>query len=317
MTIISLNCVKIYNFLYKYYSVVRCCPVVFSSKEIFKRTLTSNKFKLFMYIISRLLEIASAIQLFRIIMETIFETTGNIDFSGLIGMSLWLIALTTILIGDYMSCDAELNFDIKTLSRLLTEIWKQSNSNDLKIRKINSKIVKRLLLLISHSAITDYLVQYNFATSTFGNLELDPSLLYTALPWRTTLVDTICWICSNVNMFLVTITWSSILALPGALAYILEASIELLAYKLKTARTYAAAKSVLDTYTCIIYCTENGLRAKIGRINLAFYLVAGFQQFFESYFLFQLIKLGAAWDDYQFLLTDLTVSNYSVYCFKC
>ncbi len=310
----SFDCIKILNFIFEYYSAVLCCPFVYLSIPFLKRKITTNYSKLCCYLFARLLQIVNAIQLLRLIVRSVWSlhVTGNIDVFELSGMFLWLTGMNTVLIGDYLFCDTEVNFKIKKVVHLFTQIWNQFKSNKLATREINSEIVRRLLLLFVHNAATDFFSVYNFATTLYGNLDQDPTLLYTTAPWKTKFVDTVYWICININVMVLVFMWSAMLVVPSALAYNIEACIRLLDCELKSARTYIEIKRVLDAYSQLIYCTNNRLVTKIGRLNLAFYLIAGFQQFVESYFLFQLIQSGATWDDYQVLLVDIGVS-FNVY----
>ncbi len=141
-----------------------------------------------------------------------------------------------------------------------------------------------------------------------GNLENDPSYLYTAIPWKTPTIDFAYWLWIVLNLTILNLMWSLLLVFPSVITYIIEGCVRLLTLRLNSAKSITEFRSLVKTYQRITHCTRDGVTDPLANTTLIFYIVAGIQQFFEMYCMFQLIKTGGDWDDYQLILLDVFVS---------
>ncbi len=91
--------------------------------------------------------------------------------------------------------------------------------------------------------------------------------------------------------------WSLMFAFPCVIAYNIEAGVKLLTFKLKATKDFDEFTRILKKYRYLVHCTRDGITSPLAKQLLAFYMMVGFQQFVEAFFIFQLIKGGAVWED--------------------
>lgn len=72
---------------------------------------------------------------------------------------------------------------------------------------------------------------------TIGNFaKFDPIMLYSELPWKNCVIESIYWVDTLVLIFAMQMTWSWLLALPGCLAFQHECLLKCLTAHLKSSR---------------------------------------------------------------------------------
>ncbi len=307
----TLNPVRLLTLLHRYYYAGGLCPIKFSFKQTFKRSINKETTILVFYLVVRFMEIVNILQLVSYIAKAYYELhlTENLDVFGLAGMLLWIVSTMLIFLFDYFFCNIDFNFNYQTLVHLLTKIWGECKIDDTSFWELKRKVSFRLGLLCLHNFVIDYFNAINFSVILYGNVEADPSLLYLAVPWKSPIVDTIYWAFLTLYIFNMAYIWSHFFVFPCAIAYNIEAAVALLTTQLNTAESLNKVSEVVKTYQNLMYSNQHFIKRQLGQVLLIFYLVAGFQQFMEAFFIFQFMKAGAAWNEYQAILLDSFVRS--------
>jgi len=134
-------------------------------------------------------------------------------------------------------------------------------------------------------------------------------MLYSKLPWKNSVVHGIYWMVTMLFMFVLQMTWSWLLAIPGCIAFQYECLLKGLTAHLKSTRHFGfGTTDVMKYYSNMEYSVgllfENGVSKSL----LSLYILASLQQTITSFFIFNVIRNGGGWDEIHVLLFDLLVS---------
>ncbi|CAL8117962.1 unnamed protein product [Orchesella dallaii] len=261
--------------------------------------------KLLIYLFLRFWPLLHGIQAVHLLIVSLYELhiTGKIDTIRFFGLFMMLGAYSQFgCVDPFLYKAYEYLFQpLQTSEKLWKRTTKHLGNNvaaQLKFKK--SSQTWRLML---HNGI-DCINILNFAWSSL-NIEDDQLYMRTVVPWNTPTGNVIYWIVQQIVVFLGVFVWSAMLTLPGVIAYHFECVLNALAESVNVGPTRAySLRDILKDYQSIEYSIRELHRKGFAEILLFSYILTGVQQAITSFIIFQLIKNGAMWNDYQFLLID-------------
>lgn len=304
---------------YSYYTSFLILPVQVSKLE---ERLHSSKFLpfycfpiiwLLIYLISRVppvlnffttaLEIGKTLQ--------IYYSTGNLSVLNLFGLILWQLCIPALFFADWLFLSRGFSHYFVQTTNLMENIWRKCeiSVNPLKLKEIrqsNSWKVRRFML---HTFVIDLMTIFNFVTSTWGHPEEDPTLIFLFFPWtQSSTGKFIYWIVQNENAILSIMSWATLISFPGVLALHLECTLNCLNEAVNEGRLKKySLEEIMKDYRNLENAIKELNRNSFATCLLLFYLECGTEQTSEAFCIFQLIKSGASWDEWQYFFLDILV----------
>ncbi len=306
----NLNPLQVFKLVHRYYWTVMSCPIKFRSSPKFTRIPSGSYFQLFYYYFIRTIGTIIFFQYTRLIFKNLwkFYSAAEFDNVELSGIVIYLLSMLPILTGDFFLWNTNFNFSFKRLVNLWENIWRQANFRESFVKRLTTKLCFQTALICIHNILFDYYFTYGYAKAMFYDLSQDSTQLYNDIPWKIPVINATFWVTISLFFFLTNCAWSLMLVFPCVIAYNIEACVKLLTFKLKATSRFDEFTRILEKYQYLVHCTRDGITSLIAKQLLAFYIIVGYAQFLEAYFIFQLIKGGAVWDEFQFLLMDVLVN---------
>ncbi|CAL8117964.1 unnamed protein product [Orchesella dallaii] len=269
-----------------------------------------SRIKQSLFYLIRFLLLINFIQTARLIILNLWElhVNGSVEMFGLLGLMLWLGAFIPVFCSDFILLKPNC---LKALFRSMDTCEKVLNKTKEHLGKetISNILFKKSFLvwfLMIHSVAFDYLTISNCMWSTYQNIENDPTSLYSAIPWKNSWVDVIYWFILQMIMGSIVMLWSLMLTLPGVVTYYFECVIRALAESVEIGHTSKyPLETILKDYQLIEFAVRDLHQNGFSKMLLIFFGTFGVQQAIESFCIFQMMKHGASWDDYQFYFLDL------------
>ncbi len=147
-------------------------------------------------------------------------------------------------------------------------------------------------------------------TTTLVNIKnFDLIMLYSKLPYNCIVINTIYWMSTMLFMFVLQMTWSWLLTIPGCLAFQYECLLKSMTAHLKSSGNFRNDRTkVLEYYFNLEYMTRLLFGQGFSRALICLYFLVGLQQTITSFFIFNVIRNGGGWEEIQVLFFDLVVS---------
>ncbi|CAL8144775.1 unnamed protein product [Orchesella dallaii] len=308
-----------FRIIFTYYILITTSPINYSHllATIYSPT-NSNKYvptfpsrtKQWLYYFARFLILINFIHVVRLLILNLWElhVNGQVEMFGLFGLLIWSGAFTPVVCYDFIflkpSC-------LKSLFRSLDtcdKVWNRAKEH-LGEKTMSEILFKKSILvwcLMLHTTAVDFFTITNCMWSSYQNIENDPTLLYEAIPWKNQWVDVVYWFILQILMGSLVMVWSLMLTLPGVVAYNFEYVIRALAKSVEVEPTSKyPLEAILKDYRLIEFAVRDLHQNGFSKMLLIFFATSGIQQTIESFCIFQMIKHGASWDEYQFFLLDL------------
>jgi len=268
----------------RYYMTVLWIPVL--SSEIWKPLNFSDlhfRFllhwftfgKICFYLLPRLLCLVSFIQTLCLIIEASYEyqTTGQIEIFGFLGLILWLGFFNPFYCTDNLLLNPSAYFlqPINTLRRIFTKA--QNHLDNETLSHLKSMKTFKVWGLVIHNAILDYQLIINFGLTTFQDFELDMAQLRAVIPWRTSLGNGAYWCAQQILMTTTIMAWSTMLTLPGVIAYHFECTIKILAKSVDNGPIQRySLDNIVNDYKCLQTAIRILSEKGVSRFLLVFYI---------------------------------------------
>ncbi|CAL8117984.1 unnamed protein product [Orchesella dallaii] len=265
---------------------------------------------------------ATVLKIVRLIALSLWELhqTGTVEVFGFFGLILWSGIFTPLIFYDFIFLQS---IFLRTLFRTLDTCEKVWNRAKLHLERENGMAVTNHLkfqkdfniwILMIHTGFIDYISLINLAWSSYQNIENDPTLIYSSIPWKNPVVDVIYWCLQQINLITLCAAWSLMLTFPGLVAYYLECVLRALTKSIEIGPTKSyTMEAIKKDYNSIEFAVRELHRNGLSNMLLIFYMTCAIQQTIESFCIFRLIKLGATWDDYQFFLIDILFTTGRVF----
>ncbi|CAL8117972.1 unnamed protein product [Orchesella dallaii] len=316
----------LYDFrvIFTYYILGTASPINYShlSTTIYSpvnsNNYASSRIKKWLFYLIQLLLLINFIQVIRLLILTLWElhVNGSVEMFGLFGLMMWLGAFIPVFCYNFIllkpNCLKALFRSMDTCDKVMNNAKEHFGMDT--ISKILSQKSFLVWFLVIHSALLDYFAITNCMWSTYQNIEEDPTLLYSAIPWKDPWVDMIYWFIPQIIMGSIVMLWSVLLTLPGVVTYYFECVIKTLAKSVEIGPTTKyPLEAILRDYQLIEIAVRDLHQNGFSKMLLIFFGTFGIQQTIESFCVFQMIKQGASWDEYQFYFWDLMFSTGRVF----
>ncbi|CAL8117966.1 unnamed protein product [Orchesella dallaii] len=313
-----------FRIIFTYYILGTASPINYShlSATIYSPATSNNyvpsRTNQCFYYFTRFLLTINIIHVARLLIFNLWElhVNGSVEMFGFLGLIIWSGVFIPVFCSDFIllkpNCLKLLFRSMDTCDKVLNKTKEHLGKET--ISKILFKKSFLVWFLMIHSVAFDYLTITNCMWSSYENIENDPAMLYSAIPWKNSWVDVIYWFILQMIMGSIDMLWSLMLTLPGVVAYHYECVIRALAESVEIGPTSKyPLEAILKDYELIEFAVRDLHQNGFSKMLLIFFGTFGVQQAIESFCIFQMIKYGASWDEYQFFFWDLMFTTGRVF----
>lgn len=309
---------------YSYYTGFLILPTQVSKLEVLLHS-SSNflpfffllpKFRLIIYFISRIPPVLNFFTTAFEIGKTleISHSTGNLSVQNLFGLILWQLCIPALFFADWLFLSRGFSHYFVQTTNLVDLIWRkcEQSVDPRTLKEIRQSNSWKVRLFMFHTFLIDLMTIFNFVTGSWGHPEEDPTLIFLFFPWtQSSTGKFLYWIVQNENALLSIMSWAALISFPGVLALHLECILKGLNEAVNNGRLEKYSfEEIMKDYNNLEHAIKELNRNSFSTCLLLFYLECGTEQTSSSFCIFQLIKSGASWDEWQYFFLDTLV------CFK-
>ncbi len=277
-----------------------------------------------LYIISRGFGISKVLYEF-LLSAGLFESIhGPNDTFGYIEAALWALAVLPYVACDILFLNSGFLHNVDRCFLEMKRIY-QSTKFVPKVYIEGPKGAKfKTLRFILFSQFLDWFQNINTFIAMQGTM-MERSNVYSVLPleWQTPSLETVFWFLESFNLAVLFNAISMMTCLPGVWAYYIEECLRRMTAMVEY-ETDRLVKGQGDGYKPSgvvekmmvhyrnLFWAAREVNKRLGWGAMSFNTTNCAQQTAETFVIFQLLKAGAMFDDVQFLLTDIFVSEQSI-----
>ncbi|CAL8117936.1 unnamed protein product [Orchesella dallaii] len=305
--------------IFTFYILTTTSPVSYShlSATVYSPE-ESNKYvpsrtKQAFYYFTRSLLLINFIQVVRLLILNLWElhVNGSVEMFRLFSVSIWAVVFTPIYCNDFIllkdNCLKSLFRYMDTCAQVMNRA--QEHLGKETVSKILLKKSFQIKCLMLQTNLLNFMTITNCMWSTYENIENDPAMLYEAIPWKNQWVDGIYWFILQIIGSSILMFWSLLLTFPGVVAYHFECVIMALAKSVEDGPTSRyPLEAILKDYRVIEFGVRDLHQNGFSRMLIMFLAASGIQLVTESFCVFQMMKNGGSWDDYQIFLLDVGIN---------
>lgn len=313
--------------VFDYYSFVFVYPVHFSdlTSFLFTKPLTSitdiilrNRYKLICYIFLRSFVVLHLSALTALLVQCIkiLHETGQLQAYDIIGVVLWVCALIPYYFCDQLFLRKDFTTALARTAEICDRIWENAkqNVNQKHLSKLVAKMNLRILLLCLHTSVTDYYNTVEYTRIILNDMEQDILIIYPMVPssWKTPLFNFFMFPILVIHILIMNLIWGALQTFPGVIVLHLNCCIKSLTLQLDQISNHGdlqVIEKVMKNYNKLEFCINQLSTRRLSNSLLGYYLVVGFQEFAQVFFIFQTLKAGGTFQDVQILLVDAMVKT--------
>ncbi len=303
---------SLFRKIYTYYTTLTCSPVTLQNARNFSFK-NIRLFRILLYIVIRILPALQLVHNLLLALGAYHSQFGTQDIFGVLESVLWVLAYGMYIFNDSIIVRWKLTVSILNVFDVCDRIWIHAETflnPCTPLSKLKSKLASHSKRIFFHFCFLDFFQSLIYSWSLWGTVTYQVTF-YSMFPWKSPLAENITWFLLSINFPQQISPWSFPLLFHSINAHQKETCIRALTTCVKQLANssknsgvdYSIEKIIQDYKT--LHLATSFVERKLRNILLVMFLVMGVQQFMESYFIFQMIKMGLGFQDLFFLILDL------------